>query len=105
MFLWSVDSTVKYIKTKQKNNKNLSGKYLTYNLEILMALNFASKAFAMFCFDVRFIVKAKVAYIFSFSELHKVGERVKHHENYIFLSTKKINWIKITRGQLRPGVI
>ena len=30
IFVWSVESVINYIKTKWKNNENLSGKYLTY---------------------------------------------------------------------------
>ena len=32
MFVWSVEYVINYIKTKRKNNENLSGKYLTYKL-------------------------------------------------------------------------
>ena len=56
MFVLSVESVINYIKTKWKNNENLSGKYLTYNLVILMALTSASRASEMHCLDIRFMV-------------------------------------------------
>ena len=81
MFVWSVESVINYIKTNWKNNENLSGKYLTYKLVILMALTSASRASAMHCLDVRFMVKS----VFTSC----IKERVKHHQNYIFISTQK----------------
>ena len=47
MFVWSVESVINYIKTKWKKNENLSEKYLTYKLVILIALSSASRAFVM----------------------------------------------------------
>ena len=77
MFVWSVESVINYIKTKGKNNENKSGKYLTYKTVILMALTSASRASAMHCLDVRFIVKSEDAYIFTFHKLHKSWKKGK----------------------------
>ena len=67
MFAWSKESVINYIKTKWKNNENLSEKYLTYKLVILVALlASASRTSAMHCLDVRFMVKSDDAYIFTF---------------------------------------
>ena len=66
MFVWSVESVINYVKTKWKNNENLSEKYLTYKLVILVALASASRASAMDCLNVRFMVKSDHAYIFTF---------------------------------------
>ena len=66
VFVWSVESVINYVKTKWKNNENLSEKYLTYKLVILVALASASRASAMHCLDVRFMVKSDDAYIFTF---------------------------------------
>ena len=90
MFMWSVESIINYRKTKWKNNENLSKKYLTYKLVILMALTAATRASAMHCLDVRYMVKLEDAYILFFMSCIKVGERSKHHQNYIFISTQKI---------------
>ena len=57
MFVWSLKSVINYIKTKSKNNENLSGTFLIYKLVILMALTSASRASAIHCLDVRFMVK------------------------------------------------
>ena len=77
MFVWSVQSVINYINTKWKNNENLSGKYLTYKSVILMALSSASRASAMHCLDVRFMVKSEDSYIFTFHKLHKSWRKGK----------------------------
>ena len=77
VFVWSVESVINYIKTTWKSNENLSGKYLTYELVILMALTSASRASAMYHLDVRFMVKTKDAYIFTFHKLHNSWRRGK----------------------------
>ena len=71
MFVWSVESVINYIKTKWKNNENLSEKCLTYKLVILMALTSASTAFARHCLSVRFMVKLENVYILTFHRLHE----------------------------------
>ena len=90
MFVWSVESVINYIKTKRKNNENKSGKYLTYKIAILMALTSASRASAMHCLDVRFIVKSEDAYIFTFHKLHKSWKKGKAPPKLYFISTQKI---------------
>ena len=77
MFVWSVELEINYIKTKSKNNENSSGKYLTYKHVILMALTSASRASAMHCLDVRFMVKSEDAYVFTFQKLHKSSRKGK----------------------------
>ena len=77
MFVWSVKSVINYIKTKWKNNENLSEKYLTYKLVILMVLTSTSRASAMHCLDVRFMVKSEDVYIFTFHKLHKSWRKGK----------------------------
>ena len=71
MFVWSVESVINYIKTKWKNNENLSGKYLSYKLVIFIALTSSSRASEMHCLDARFLVKSEDAYTFTFHKLHK----------------------------------
>ena len=77
MFVWSVESVINYIKTKWKNNENLSEKCLTYKLVILMALTSASTASARHCLSVRFMVKLENVYIFTFHRLHKSWRKEK----------------------------
>ena len=48
IFVCNVESVMNYIKTKWKNNENLSEKYLTYKLVILLALTSASRASTMY---------------------------------------------------------
>ena len=66
-----VESVFNYIKTKWKNNENLPKKCLTYKVVILMVLTFASRASAIHCLDVRFMVKSGDDYIFTFHKLRK----------------------------------
>ena len=44
---------------------------------ILMALTSASRASAMHCLDVRFMVKSEDAYFFTFHKLHKSWRKGK----------------------------
>ena len=93
MFVLSVESVINYIETKWKKNKILSGKYLNYKLVMLIPLTSASKASAMHCFDVSFMVKSEDAYIFTFYKLQKSwrkGEALPKLQNYVFISTQKI---------------
>ena len=93
MFVLSVESVINYIKTKWKNNKILSGKYLNYKLVMLIPLTSASKASAMHCLEVSFMVKSEDAYIFTFYKLQKSwrkGEALPKLQNYVFISTQKI---------------
>ena len=90
MFVWSVESVINYKKTKWKNIKNLSGKYLTYKPVILMALTSAFRASAMHCLNVMFVDKSEVPTSSLFISCIKFGKRVGYHENYIFISTQKI---------------
>ena len=77
MFVWSVESLINYIKTKWKINENLSKKYLTYKLLILMVLTSVSRASAMLCLDVRTVVKSEDPYIFTFHKLNKSWRKGK----------------------------
>ena len=93
MFVLSVESVINYIETKWKKNKILSGKYLNYKLVMLIPLTSASKASAMHCLEVSFMVKSEDAYIFPFYKLQKSwrkGEALPKLQNYVFISTQKI---------------
>ena len=87
--VWSVVSVINYIKTKW--NENLSEKYLTYKLAILMALPSASRTSAMHYLDVRFMVKSEDAYIFTIHKLHKSSGKGK--------APPKLNFHKYPKDQ------
>ena len=52
-------------------NENLSEKYLTYKLTILLALTSASRLLALQHLDRRFITKGTNNYMFTFGNFHK----------------------------------
>ena len=66
-----MESVINFIKTKWKNNENMSEKYLIYKLVTFMALIYAFRASALYCLDVRFMVKSEDAHIFTFHKVHK----------------------------------
>ena len=80
---------INYIKTKWKIIKKLSVKYVTYKLVILMALISLSRASAMNCLDVRFIVNSEGAYIFNFHKLHKSRRKGKTPPKLYFYNYSK----------------
>ena len=86
-----MESVINYIKTKRKNNENLSEKYLTYKLMILTALISACLASAMQGLNVRFMVKSEDAYIFTFRKLHKSWRKGK--------APPKVYFFKYPKGQ------
>ena len=75
---------INYIKINNENNENLSRKYMTYKLVILMAMISVSRDSAKHCPDVRFMIKSEYATFSLFLSCIKVGERVKYQQNYIF---------------------
>ena len=89
MFVWTVESVIIHIKTKWKNNENLSEKYLTYKLVILMTLTSASRASARHCLGVGFMVKSENAYIFIFHKLHKRWRKGKAPSKLYFYKYPK----------------
>ena len=70
VFAWNVESVINHIKTKWKNNENLSEKCLV----ILMALTSASRASGMHCLYVRFMIKSEDDYFFIFHKLQSKAQ-------------------------------
>ena len=90
MFVWSVESAIKYIKTNWTNNENLSGKNLTWKFLILMALTSASRASSMLCLDVKVWLNQRMPTFPVFISALMAGKGVKQQRNYIFISSRKI---------------
>ena len=90
MFVWSVESAIKYIKTNWTNNENLSGKNLTQKFVILMALTSASRASSMLCLDVKVWLNQRMPTFPVFISALMAGKGVKQQRNYIFISSRKI---------------
>ena len=70
VFAWNVESVINHIKTKWKNNENLSEKCLV----ILIALTSASRASGMHCLYVRFMIKSEDDYFFIFHKLQSKAQ-------------------------------
>ena len=58
-------------------NEDLSDKYLTYKLTMLLALTSASRVLGLQHLDIRFKTKGTSYYIFSFGKLHKARKKGK----------------------------
>ena len=69
---------------------NLSKIYLSHMLVILMTLTSASRDSQMYCLDVKLMLKLEVPQFLLFISCIKLWERIKHHRNFVFISTWKI---------------
>ena len=71
LFVWNVDTVLKFIKSTWGDSENLSDKHLTYKVTMLMALTSASRADAIHHLDKDLMVKSQKGYVFTFNKLHK----------------------------------
>ena len=76
-FIWNVQAVIDFIKSEWGQNEDLSDKYLTYKLTMLLALTSASRVLGLQHLDVRFMTKGTNNYMFSFGKLHKAWRKRK----------------------------
>ena len=83
----------------------MSEKYLTYKLVTLMALIYASRTSAMYCLDVRFMVKSEDAHIFTFHKVHKswrIGKALPKLYFYKHPKDQKLCAVSALNEYLKP---
>ena len=68
-FIWNVLTMIDFIKSKWGQNEDLSDKYLTYELTMLLALTSASHVLGLHHLDIRFMTKGTNNYMFTFGKL------------------------------------
>ena len=68
---------IDFIKSEWGQNEDLSDKYLTYKLTMLLALTSASRVLGLQHLDIRFMTKGTNNYMFTFGKLHKAWWKEK----------------------------
>ena len=76
-FIWNVQTVIDFIKSEWGQNEDLSDKYLTYKLTMLLALTSASRVLDLQHLDIRFMAKGTNNYMFTFGKLHKAWRKEK----------------------------
>ena len=74
-FIWNVQ--IDFIKSEWGKNEDVSDKYLTYKITMLLALTSASRALGLQHLDIRFLTKDTNSYMFTFIKLHKAWRKGK----------------------------
>ena len=75
--IWNVQTVIDFIKSEWGQNEDLSDKYLTYKLKMLLALTSAPRVLGLQHFDIRFMTKGTNNYMFTFGKLHKAWRKGK----------------------------
>ena len=76
-FIWNVQTVIDFIKSEWGQNEDLSDKYLTCKLTILLALTSASRVLGLQHLDIRFLTKGTINDMFTFEKIHKTWRKVK----------------------------
>ena len=88
-FIWNVQTVIKFIRKEWGRNQELSDKFLTYKLTMLMALIETSRALDLQNVNIRFMVKTPGSFTFTFTNFIKHGRRENHHLLWFFILSKK----------------
>ena len=76
-FIWNVQTVIDFIKSEWGQNEDLSDKYLTYKLTMLLALTSASRVLGLQHLDIKFMTKVTNNYMFTFGKLRKAWRKGK----------------------------
>ena len=76
-FIWNVQTVIDFIKSEWGQNEDLSDKYLTYKLTMLLALTLTSRVLGLQHLDIRFMTKGTNNYVFTFGKFHKAWRKRK----------------------------
>ena len=85
-FIWNVQTVKEFIRKEWGRNQELSNKFLTYKLTMLMALTSASRAIGLQHLNIRFMVKIPSSFTFTFHKLPKAWKKRKPPSLVIFYS-------------------
>ena len=76
-YTWNLQTVIDFIKSEWGQNEDLSDKYLTYKLTMLLALTSASLVLGLQYLDIRFMTKDTNNSISTFGKLHKAWRKRK----------------------------
>ena len=85
-FIWNVQTVIEFIRKEWGKNQELSGKFLTYKLAMLMALTSASRALGLQQLNIRFMVKTPSSFTFTLNKLRKAWKKGKSPPSVVFHS-------------------
>ena len=88
-FTRNVQTVIEFIRKEWKRNQELSDKFLTYKLTMLLAVTSASRALGLQHLNIRFMVKTPSSFTFTFQKLHKVWKSGKSPSSVVFHSFKE----------------
>ena len=82
-FIWNVQTVIEFIRKEWGRNQELSDKFLTYKLTMLLALTSASRALGLQHLNIRFMIKTPSSFTFTF---HKKWKKRKSPPSAAFHS-------------------
>ena len=85
-FIWNVQTVIEFIRKEWGKNQELSVKFLTYKLAMLMALTSASRALGLQKLNIRFMVKIPSSFTFNFYKLRTAWKKGKSPPSVVFHS-------------------
>ena len=85
-FIWNVQTVVDFVRKEWGRNQELSDKFLTYRLTMLLALTSAFRALRLQHLNIRFMVKTPSSFTFTFHKLHKAWKKGKSPPSLVFHS-------------------
>ena len=88
-FIWNVQTVIEFIRKEWGRNQELSDKFLTYKLTMLLALTSASRALGLQHLSITFMVKIPSSFTFTFHKLHKAWKKGKSPPSVVFHSFKE----------------
>ena len=78
-YTWNLQTVIDFIKSEWGQNEDLSDKYLTYKLTMLLALTSASLVLGLQHLDIRFMTKGTNNSISPLENSIKYGEKGNFH--------------------------
>ena len=72
-----MSAVIDFIKSEWGQTEDLSDKYLTYKLTLLLALTSSCRVLGLQHLDIRFMIKGTNNYIFIFGKLYKACRKGK----------------------------
>ena len=87
--IWNVQTVIEFIRKEWGRTQELSDKFLTYQLTMLMALTSASHALGLQHLNIRFMVKTPSDFTFTFHKFHKAWKKGKSPPSVVFHSFKE----------------
>ena len=88
-FIWNVQTVIEFIRKEWGRNQELSDKFLTYKLTMLLALKSASRALGLQHLNIKFMVKTPSSFTFNFHKLYKAWKKGKPPPSVVFHSFKE----------------